>query len=376
MTKNKNFFSEGELYAQLLLVQTENIGIRTANKLINHFELASNIFKSNKKSLSKLPFLSDKQVESLRNAANHSDLVKKEIEFIAKNNIKPYFFSDENYPQKLALCNDAPIMIFQKGEINLNKFKTITIIGTRKNTPYGTQLTKEFVEGLQHIKDLSIISGLAYGIDILAHKTALQCNIPTVGVLAHSLDIIYPPIHESTAKEMIKNGGGVITEYFSNTKPDKQNFPMRNRIAAGVSDVTVVIETDVKGGSMITAKLAASYNRDVAAFPGRVNDIKSKGCNYLIANNIAQLITSAEDLIDLMNWNKTPKPKISQSQLFHDFSPNETLIFNTISEHEDIDIDTLQLKVKLDNSELAGILLQLELNGILLSLPGKRFRLA
>ncbi len=375
MSIPNNTFSEEELYYQLLLVITENIGIKTAIKLIEHFDVTTNIFKATKKELRKLSFLSDKQVESILNAEVHSTLVTKEMNFISKNNINPYFISDSHYPQKLSLCNDAPIMIFQKGDINLNQNKTITIIGTRNNTPYGAQITKDFIEGLKQIKDITVISGLAYGIDILAHKSALQHQIPTIGVLAHSLDRVYPQAHEATAKEMIKNGGALITEYLSGTKPDKQNFPMRNRIAAGLSDVTVVIETDIKGGSMITAKLAASYNREVAAFPGRANDSKSKGCNYLIANNIAQLIQSTEDLLNMMNWNKTPKSKISQTQLFHNLSPEETKIYNAIAENEDIDIDTLLLQLKLDNSELAGLLLQLELSGVIQAIPGKRFRI-
>ncbi|HPH33411.1 MAG TPA: DNA-processing protein DprA, partial [Chitinophagaceae bacterium] len=251
------------------------------------------------------------------------------------------------------------------------------IIGTRSNTEYGRQQTEKIVEALAAAK-VTIVSGLAYGIDAIAHKSSLKNEIPTIGVLAHGLDQVYPPAHNGMAKEMCRTGGGLLSEFRCGTKPDKHNFPSRNRIVAGMTDATIVIETGEKGGSIITAELANNYNRDVFALPGKVTDHKSAGCNNLIRSNKAALLTEPAQLIELMGWEeKTQKPgRASQRELFIELSPEERIIVDLLKEKETLPIDELNYLSGLSSSGVAGALLNLELQSVVLSLPGKQYRLA
>jgi DNA processing protein len=264
-------------------------------------------------------------------------------------------------------------MLYTKGSVGLNPKKSVAIIGTRKNTDYGRQVTEDLVEGLKDL-DITIISGLAHGIDAIAHRKALECGLPTFAVLAHGLDRIYPVAHKGLAKEIIGQGA-LITEHISGTNPDKQNFPMRNRIVAAMSDITIVVETDIKGGAMITAKLAASYNRDVAAFPGRATDSRSRGCNYLVKTNIAQLITGVEDLLEMMNWQRDIEKKAVQAKLFDNLSGEELQLVKTLQGRDAVHIDELMLKAGLNSSVLASLLLSLEFQNVIRSMPGKRYAL-
>jgi len=233
---------------------------------------------------------------------------KKEIAFLEKYKIQPLFITSDNYPQRLLNCYDPPTLLYYRGNANLNAQKIISIIGTRNNSEYGKALTEKLVEDLKE-QQVIIVSGLAFGIDAIAHKAALQQNLQTVAVLAHGLQTVYPAQHRTLAKEITAQGG-LLTELPHHAKADKHNFPKRNRIVAGIADATIVVETQVKGGSMITAELANNYNRDVFAFPGKVTDIKSSGCNYLIKNNKAILLTDVQQLVHAMNWQaKTPKKK-------------------------------------------------------------------
>ncbi|RYD89385.1 MAG: DNA-protecting protein DprA, partial [Sphingobacteriales bacterium] len=281
--------------------------------------------------------------------------------------------TDQAYPKKLKACADAPLMLYYKGSADLNQQRMVAVIGTRKNTDYGLRVTEELVEGLQQM-NVIIVSGLAFGIDVIAHRKALQQGIPTLGVMAHGLDSIYPSQHKHITRDMIKNGG-LLTEYMSGTQPERFNFPMRNRIVAGMADATVVIETEEKGGAMITAKLAAGYNREVAAFPGRTIDRKSSGCNYLIRTNMAQMITGAADLMDMMNWSAPREPGTVQRRLFHHLSDDEMRIAGILEGAEGVHIDEILLKAGFSAPVLSSLLLSLELNGAVKSLPGKRYRL-
>jgi len=364
---------EQELFYQIALSQTENIGDKLARALLSRFGSAKEIFNANSKELERLDNFGKLRIKSLKKAIDERR-IEQELEFINKHNIQALFLNDKDYPQRLKECNDAPILMYYKGNANLNASKIISIIGTRLNTDYGLRCTETLIEGLKTQHDLLVISGLASGVDGIAHKKSLMHGIPTVGVVAHGLDRIYPAQHKNLAKEMIENGG-LLTEFPINTNADKQNFPIRNRIVAGLSDVTIVIETDQKGGSMITAKLATSYNREVAAFPGRTIDQKSRGCNYLIKTNIAQMITNAEDLSDLMNWYSEENQTIIQKKLFPQLSKEELGITEVLGSSEGIHIDELQLKTEIPNSKLAALLLSLELDGIVKTLPGKRYRL-
>lgn len=302
---------------------------------------------------------------------------ERELSFIEKNHISCYYLTDENYPKRLQECPDSPILFYFKGNTDLDSAHIISIVGTRKATDYGRGLTEALVKDLaEQIPDLLIVSGLAYGIDIYAHKSALIHQLPTVAVLAHGLDRIYPPAHRNIAVEMIRNGG-LLTDFPSETQPDKPNFIKRNRIVAGLADATVVVESAEKGGSLITADIAFSYGRDVLSFPGRVNDPHSKGCNTLIRQNKAALITSASDLISALCWDTTisvqPTPK--QQELFF-FENNESQrIAEIIREKHDIHIDQLAIAAGTPVHQLTTLLFELEMNGVIKTLPGNRYRL-
>ena len=267
--------------------------------------------------------------------------------------------------------------MYYKGEADLNRKKIIAIVGTRNHTDYGKQITEKLIEDLRE-QNVVVISGLAYGIDAIAHKTAIKNNLLTVGILAHGLDQVYPAQHTGLAKEMFKSGGGLLTEFRSKSKPDKHNFPTRNRIVAGMSDATIIVETGIKGGSMITAELANNYNKDVFAFPGKVTDTKSAGCNYLIKNNKAVLLTDAQELIELMSWEeKSQKPKaMSQRELFIELSDDEKIIIAILKEKNSVHIDEINFKSGLSSSSVAAAILNLELQNVVLSLPGKLYQIA
>lgn len=367
-----NELSDQELYYLMALTNTAFIGGKTARALLQYFGSAEAVFKVPVRQLAAIDGLGAKRVQALK-AAIDSDLIHKELEFIQRHQIRPLQWKDPLYPQQLKACVDAPVLLYYKGNADLNTERTVAIIGTRKNTEYGKRLTEELVEGLQG-EAVTVISGMAFGIDVYAHKKAMACNMPTIGVMAHGLDRIYPAAHKGIAKDMIVKGG-LITEYPSGTMPDKQNFPMRNRIVAGMSAVTVVVETGIKGGAMITAKLASGYNRDVAAFPGRITDAKSGGCNELIRSNVAQMIGSAGDLMEMMNWTRDKKQAIVRPELFSRLTGDALRVARILEGSEGMQVDELLLRSGIGNSVLASVLLCLELEGNVQLLPGKRYRL-
>jgi DNA processing protein len=297
------------------------------------------------------------------------------VQFIQKFNIQPLFLTDAAYPQRLLNCADSPTLLFYKGTANLNASKVLAIVGTRANTDYGKSVTEKLVADLSE-QNILIVSGLAYGIDAIAHKAAIKNGLPTVGVVGHGLDKIYPSDHRTLAKEMVAGDGGLLSEFFSGTLPDKHNFPLRNRLVAGISDATVVVETMVNGGSMITAKLADGYNRDVFAVPGRTIDTKSAGCNYLIQHNKAVLLNSADDLLDVMGWKRKTKTKRTpQKQLFIELSPDEQQVVELLKEKDAMHIDEINLRSGLSSSASAAAILNLELQNVVASLPGKMYKL-
>jgi DNA processing protein len=363
---------EEELLYRIALTQTDQVGYKFGRRLLQVFGSAKAIFNASSKQLKTIEGIGETKSKLF---STKPDLKKAvaELEFIVKHNIQPVFILDDSYPEKLKECNDAPLMLYYKGTELLKYKKTVAIIGSRENTDYGARMTEELIEGLKH-EDIIIISGLALGIDGIAHRKALQTGLPTIAVVAHGLDTIYPSQHKHIAREMLKHGG-LLTEYPSKTIPDKYNFPMRNRIVAGLSDVTVVVETAKKGGAMITAKLATSYNREVAAFSGRAIDKKSEGCNYLIRTNIAQLITCADDLLEMMNWRGNSTEKIVQAKLFDHLTDEEMKIADVLNNTEGMHIDELLLKSNFNPAQLSSMLLTMELNGAVKALPGKRFRM-
>jgi DNA processing protein len=361
---------EEELHYRIALTQAEHIGGVRARQLLQHFETAKEIFYANPKKLNAINGLGTGKTPLLRSSINEIK-IKQELAFIRKHNINPIFITDDNYPKKLRHCPDAPVLLYYKGNVNFNQRKLVAIVGTRNNTDYGLRATEELVEGLRTL-DAVIVSGLAFGIDVIAHRKAVQLGMSTVGVMAHGMDRIYPSQHRHITQSMINNGG-LLTEYPSGTAPDRFNFPMRNRIVAGMCDVTVVVETEKRGGAMITAKLAAGYNREVAAFPGRSTDKKSDGCNYLLRTQIAQLITGPEDLLEMMNWENDTRPKVWQPHLFPDLTDVETKIIATLDGPGSTHVDDICRKTGLPFAELSSNMLQLELNGLIRSIPGKHY---
>jgi DNA processing protein len=349
-----------------------NIGAVQARMLLEHFNDAESIFKAPRKELVQLEGIGEIKAHAIKSFLNFK-AAEEEIKFIEKYQITPLFIQSKNYPQRLLNCYDAPIMLFYKGVCNLNQSKIISIIGTRNNTDYGKQLVEDLLEEL-NLEDVIIVSGMAYGIDAIAHKTSLQKNIQTVAVLAHGLNSIYPNIHKNLAKE-VSIQGGLLTEFLHHEKADKHNFPKRNRIVAGMADCTIVIETALKGGSMITAELANSYNRDVFAFPGKVYDAKSEGCNYLIQNNKAILLTNAHQLKENMGWNDLKKIPKKQKELFIQLTKEEEIIVSILNKSNTVHIDEIYIGSGLSGSQVAAAMLNLELQNVIHTLPGKLYKL-
>ena len=363
-----------ELLNQLALTLVPNIGDVQAKILIQHFGEVSAIFKAKTSALEKIEGIGSVRAKSIKEFDDFH-IAEKEQEFIEKYKIKTFFLTDKDYPKRLLNCYDSPTLLFYKGTADLNASKIVAIVGTRTNTEYGKQFTEKLVKDLSE-QNITIISGLAFGIDAMAHKAALKHGLPTVGVVGHGLDKIYPSENSSLAKEMIKEEGGILSEFFSGTKPDKHNFPLRNRIVAGISDATVVVETNIKGGSMITGNLANAYNRDVFAVPGRTTDTKSSGCNHLIKYNKAILLTDADELLELMGWKEKSKTKTKkQKELFIELTPEEKQVVQLLQAKETVSIDEINLSSGLSSSSIAAAILNLELQNVVASLPGKMYKL-
>lgn len=301
-----------------------------------------------------------------------------EQEWMVRHDIRAHFCTDDSYPYRLKECPDSPLMIFTKGKAELNRGKFISIVGTRGATPRGRDLTRKLVLDLARLcPDVTIVSGLAYGIDIAAHRAALEAGLPTLIVPAHGLDRIYPTIHRPIAIEALREGG-IVTEYMSGTSPEKLNFVARNRIVAGLSDAVVVTESRAQGGSLITANMAIDYDRELFTFPGRPTDIESEGCNQLIRDQRAQLILSAEDLVKAMQWESAPAQDVVEPTLFDEtasLSLKEREVIKKIREQEDgIHINMIVLETSLPYREVASALMILEMQNLIQALPGGMYR--
>jgi DNA processing protein len=362
-----------DLLYQLALTLVPNIGDVHAKTLVNIYGSAHAVFKAKKKELENIEGIGTVRAKSIKDFTDLSG-AEEELRFIEKYKISPLFITGNEYPKRLLNCYDSPALLFYRGNANLNASRIVAIVGTRNNGEYGRAMCEKMVEDLQ-AENVLIVSGLAFGIDTIAHKAALKHNLQTVAVLAHGLDRIYPPQNKLLAKQMTEQGG-LLTDFISNTNPDKQNFPRRNRIVAGICDALIVVESGLKGGSLITAELANGYNKDVFAIPGRTNDVKSEGCNYLIKNNKAALITGAADLLENMGWvqQKKSSPK-KQRELFIELSADEKTIVEILQQNESMQVDELYLKSGLSSSTVAATLLMLEMRGVVISLPGKVYKL-
>ena len=327
-----------------------------------------------------LPDASDKLINALQNADEARKRAEVELEYDLKYGIQPICMNDERYPQRLKECDDAPLMLFYKGNANLNQQRVINIVGTRHCTPYGEDCIRRFITDLKQLSpQVLIVSGLAYGVDIVAHRQALANGYETVGVLAHGLDDLYPSRHRETALRMIKQGG-LLTEFLTQTNADKINFVRRNRIVSGMSDACILIESAAHGGGLITCDISQAYGRDVFAFPGRVGDAYSEGCNNLIRSNGAGLITSAADFIKDMGWQDDAtlmraKQQGIERSLFPELSPEEQLIVNALAKTNDLQINLISVKTNIDISRLTSLLFTLEMKGVIKTFAGGMYHL-
>lgn len=365
---------EHRLY-EIGLTLVKGVGDIIARQLLTHCGSAAAIFKEKRQLLEKIPGIGSYitteifRPEVLKRA-------EQELQFIAKNKIQTFFIEEKAYPKKLRECADAPILLYFKGNGTLDHKKILSVVGTRKITQYGIGLTETLISELAVLyPDILIVSGLAYGVDITAHRSALKNNLSTVGVLAHGLDRIYPAAHRNTAIQMIEQGG-LLTDFTSETNPDRANFIKRNRIVAGIADATIVVESAEKGGSLITADIAFSYDRDVYAYPGRVNDPNSKGCNDLIRQNKAGLITSTADLISALCWdvNDIKHTTPQQTMIQFDLSEQEVRLV-ALLEKEDLHINELAKRCMMPVHQISVILFEMEMRSIIKNTPGGIYKL-
>lgn len=364
---------QNELYYTLALLQVEGVGDILAKKLITQCGSAEEVFKAKKTTLAQIEGIGKSVLKNIQDKTVFHK-TEHELRIIEKENINLWYYQDKNYPERLKQCSDAPVILFQSGNINLSDRKIISIVGTRQVTTYGAESTKKLIEDLVPLNPV-IVSGFAYGVDILAHQIAMDCGLQTIGVLAHGLNQIYPKVHKKYIAKMEENGG-FLTEFWSDSKPDRENFVKRNRIVAGMSEATIVIESAEKGGSLITAQIANDYNRDVFAVPGRTTDKYSQGCNNLIKTQRANVLTSAADLVYILNWQiKKKEEKAIQKQLFITLTDEEQKIYDYLTKKTNETIDIIALDCELPVYKISSILLNMELKGIIRPLPGKIFEL-
>ena len=362
--------NEQELFSILALQKVDLVGDIVAKKLLNHFEKASAIFSAKANILTSIDGIGSILLKNLKDKSIFQK-AEAELKFIQDNHIDVHFYKHNSYPDKLKHCFDAPILLFSTGNINLKQTKIISIVGTRQVTSHGAEFCRNLIAEIAPLNPI-IVSGFAYGVDIVAHQAAMEHNLQTIGVLAHGLNQIYPSSHKKYCKKMEENGG-FMTEFWSNSNPDKENFVKRNRIVAGMTEATIVIESAERGGSLITASLANDYNRDVFAVPGRITDKYSLGCNNLIKTQKANLLTSAADLIYMLNWDIKESKKGVQKQLFVDLLPDEQKVYDYLLQNGTEEMDVIALECQFPIYLLSGMLLNMELKGVIRPLAGKKF---
>lgn len=366
--------SDVQLKHKIALGLIPRIGDINARKLVSYMGSVESVFTETYRNLIKIPGIGPGLASYICNRS-YLEAAEKEAEYVTKNNIRTYFYLDNDYPFRLRQCDDSPVMFFFRGNCNLDAPKILSIVGTRNATIRGKELCEKIIGGLaKGHDDLVIVSGLAYGIDIASHKAALAHNLQTIGVLAHGFKTIYPAMHASTAKSMINNGG-LLSDFLSDALPERNNFIKRNRIIAGLSDATLVIESGIKGGALVTADIANSYNRDVLAVPGRPEDQWSAGCNSMIKSNKAFLTECSDDIEYFLNWKPgRSKPPI-QRTLFSTLDDKEKLVYELLSKEGGLTIDTICRLLEIPIFKLSPMLLQMEFNGLLNCYPGNVYKL-
>lgn len=363
---------EEELLAVLRLQKCKAVGDILAKKLIVNVGDVTQIFKEKVGHLSKINGIGNHVLKHLFDSENVK-LAAQELKYIQENKIAYSYFLEDDYPTNLQHCIDSPILLFKDGNIDFSNSKIISVVGTRNMSSYGRDFCNKLIEDLAQYNPI-IVSGFAYGVDICAHKAAIKNKLQTIAVLAHGLEEIYPKVHKKYIHQVNENGG-FLTDFWHREPPLRENFLKRNRIVAGISKATIIIESAAKGGSLVTADIANSYDKDVFAVPGRTTDLYSKGCNNLIKNNRAFLLNSAEEIVKILNWDLTEKPKIIQKQLFLELNENEEKIYDLLHDKGPQLLDVISLECNIPMYQLASILLQMELKGISKPLPGKMFEL-
>lgn len=360
-----------ELFNILALLKVDGVGDIVAKKLINHCGSAEQVFLTKPNQLKAIDGIGDSLLKKIKDKSVF-EKAALEMKFIESQKINVLYYLNENYPERLKHCIDGPVLLFASGHMNFENRRMISIVGTREITSYGTSFCRKLIEDLAVFNPV-IISGFAYGVDIVAHQAAMDNHLQTIGVLAHGLNQIYPKSHKKFVSK-IEHNGGFLTEFWSNSNPEKENFVRRNRIVAGMSEATIVIESAEKGGSLITAMMANDYHRDVFAVPGRTSDKLSQGCNTLIKTQRAHLLTSAADLIYILNWELEAK-KINpiQKQLFVDLEPDEQKVYDYLQKNGKQVIDSIALACDFPIFKISTLLLNMELKGVVRPLPGKLF---
>ena len=361
-----------ELLYEVALTLIPGIGDVNGKKLVAYCGGAEAVFKEKKKNLFHIPGIGEKSVESIVSQKVLSR-AEKELAFAERNGIKILYYLNPDYPKRLQHCYDSPIIIYCKGASDLNVDKVVGVVGTRNVTDYGKMLTERIIEQLV-CDNVLVVSGLAYGVDTCAHHAALKNNLITAAVLAHGFQTIYPSVNKNLARKIVDKGGCLLTENISGTEPDRENFPKRNRIVAGMIDCLIVVESAAKGGALITAEIANLYDREVFAFPGKIGDIYSEGCNKIIKENKANILTDIEDLRSLMRWNEEKKVVSRQMRMFRDFSDEEQKVMDVFGNENVVYLDKIITETMLSPTKIASILLSLEFDGVLTALPGKRYQ--
>lgn len=360
------------LLYEIALTLLPGVGDVNAKKLVAYCGGAEAVFRERRKNLLQIPGIGERTVDSIV-SQNVLSRAERELLFVEKNNIRILYYLNPDYPKRLQHCYDSPVIIYCKGETDLNVDKIIGVVGTRNVTDYGKYLTDKIIEELSE-DDVLVVSGLAYGVDTCAHKAALKNELKTAAVLAHGFHTLYPQANLNLSRKIISSGGCLLTENISGVEPDRENFPKRNRIVAGMIDCLIVVESASKGGALITAEIANSYDRDVFALPGRIGDAFSEGCNNLIKNNKASLLANANDIRYVMRWDADAKIKPKQLKMFREFNEDEKLIMNLFENNDMINLDDIIIETRLSPSKIASILLSLEFDGIVKALPGKRYQ--
>ncbi|MBQ8223182.1 MAG: DNA-processing protein DprA [Bacteroidales bacterium] len=361
-----------QLLYGIALTMVPGVGDVNAKKLIAYCGGAEAVFREKRKNLLHISGIGERTIESIV-SQNVLSRAEKELHFIERNNIKVLYYLNPDYPKRLQHCYDSPIILYSKGFSDLNVDKVVGVVGTRNITEYGKTLTERIVSQLSS-DNVLVVSGLAYGVDTFAHNAALKNNLVTAAVLAHGFQTIYPPANLNLARKIVDSGGCLLTEHISGVEPDRENFPKRNRVVAGMIDCLIVVESASKGGALITAEIANTYDREVFAFPGRVGDAYSEGCIKMIKDNKANILTDAEDIRNVMRWADDKRHVAKQMRMFRDFSPEELKVMEVFENEDIVYLDKIITNTMLSPTKIASILLSLEFDGVLTALPGKRYQ--